>query len=190
MAHPIIFDIETQHTLREVGYDYRKLKISVVGLYDYATGTYFAYFEKDIPELMLKIEHASMIIGFNINKFDLPVLSPYYLGDITQFSTLDILERVEKSLGFRVALDDLARATLGIKKTGHGLLAVDYFNNKEWDKLEKYCLDDVKITKEIYEYGMKNGKLMLNTDKGIREIPVTFKNSSNGKTAVSLSLPF
>jgi len=37
---------------------------------------------------------------------------------------------------------------------------------------------------------MKNGKLMLNTDKGIREIPVTFKNSSNGKTAVSLSLPF
>ena len=190
MSHPIVIDIETQHIFQEVGYDHKKLKVSVVGTFDYGTNEYKAYFENELSVLFTKLEHASCIIGFNINKFDLPVLSPYYLGNISQFSTLDLLEEVEKSLGFRVALDDLARATLQMKKSGHGFLAIDYYKNKEWDKLKNYCLDDVKITKALYEFGKNNKKVYFLTSKGVKEIPVNFNLKKSANNAVSLSLPF
>ena len=28
------------------------------------------------------------------------------------------------------------------------------------DLLKKYCLDDVKITKQVYDYALKNGKVL------------------------------
>lgn len=187
---PIVIDIETKHSFQEVGYDFKKLEISVVGTYDYELNEYKAYFEKELPELFKRLEHTSLIIGFNTNKFDLPVLSPYYIGNITQFPSLDLLEEVESYLGFRVALDDLARATLNTKKSGHGFLAINYYKSGELEKLKQYCLDDVKITKELYEYGRNNKKIFFNTAKGIKEIPVKFEKKSKSQNHVSLSLPF
>ncbi len=190
MSHPIVLDLETQYTFQEVGYDPAKLKVSVVGIYDYKTDKYRAYRENEFPELFSVIEHASLLIGFNIKKFDLPVLAPYYLGDIMQFPTLDILEKVEKSLGFRASLDNLSQATLGVKKNGHGFLAIDYFHKGEWDKLEEYCLHDVKMTKELYEFGKKEGKLYFQTQTGKKEVPISFGDEKTSQSAISLSLPF
>lgn len=191
MVHnPIILDLETQHTFQEVGSDPRKLKVSVVGIYEYATNEYLAFKEEEFTQLFPRLKKASMLVGFNINKFDLPVLSPYYVGKITQFHTLDLLEEVEKILGFRVALDDLARATLGTKKSGHGFMAIDYYRRGEWEKLINYCLDDVKITRELYEYGLKNGKLFFNDFRGKKELAVNFEKETSADSTVSLSLPF
>ncbi len=190
MNAPIVLDLETQNTFQEVSFDYRKLKVSVVGIYDYGKDKYEIYRENELGKLFTLLEHTPLIIGFNINKFDLPVLSPYYVGNIAQFHTLDILEEVEKSLGFRVALDDLVRATLGAKKTGHGFLAIDYFRNGEWEKLEKYCLDDVRYTRELYEFGKKEGKFYFQTHKGKQEIKVIFKEMQTAQSPISLSLPF
>lgn len=190
MHNPIILDLETQNSFREVGNDLRKLKVSVVGIYEFATNQYLSFREEEFTQLFPRLEKASLLVGFNINKFDLPVLSPYYLGKMSQFKTLDILDEVEKVLGFRVALDDLARATLGVKKSGHGFLAIDYFRNGQWDKLIDYCLSDVRITRELYEYGLKNGKLYFNDFRGKKEITVNFEKDILGESAVSLSLPF
>ena len=37
-------------------------------------------------------------------------------------------------------------------KIGHGLDAIIWWRNGEIDKIRKYCLEDVKITKDVYEY--------------------------------------
>lgn len=189
MSHPIILDLETQYTFQEVKFDYKKLKVSVVGIYDYATDSFETYFERELNRLFTRLEHASFVVGFNIKKFDFEVLSPYYLGNIAQFQTLDLLEEVEKNLGYRVALDDLARATLGTKKSGHGFIAIDYFKNGELEKLKKYCLDDVRITKELYEFGKNHKEVLFLTNRGIKKIPVAF-DKDHHKTSVPLSLPF
>lgn len=189
MNDQIVLDVETQFTFQEVGYDYRKLKVAVVGVYDYQTSKYQIYREEDLNKLFNRMEHASKLIGFNIRKFDLPVLSPYYLGNIEQFEVLDLLQIIYQNLGFRLALDDLARSTLGVKKTGHGFLAIEYFRSGDFQKLEEYCLHDVKITKELYEYAQKHGKLIFQTHKGNKEIPIDLTDKKNNKT-VSLSLPF
>lgn len=190
LHNPIILDLETQHSFQEVGSDPKKLKVSVVGIYEYATNQYLTFKENELAQLFPKLEKASQLVGFNINRFDLPVLAPYYVGKMAQFRTLDMLEEVEKVLGFRVALDDLARATLDTKKSGHGFLAIEYFRNGEWEKLINYCLSDVRLTRELYEYGLKNSKLYFNDYRGKKEIAVNFEKENKEDSAVSLSLPF
>ena len=189
-SQPIVIDIETQHSFQEVNYDYSKLKISVVGLYDYLTDSYQVFREHQLNDLFKIIEHSSQIIGFNIRKFDLPVLAPYYLGNFKQFEIVDILELVESSLGFRIALDSLARATLGVKKSGHGFLAINYFREGDWENLEKYCLMDVKITKDLFDFLQKNGKLVYQSPRGLKDIKINLPKKDSKKNPVSLSLPF
>src|SRR3989338_9207037 len=104
MAHPIVLDLETQHKFQDVGYDVKKLKVSVVGVYVYATEQFKISREEELSILFPVLEHASQIIGFNTRKFDLPVLAPSYLGNVEQFHMLDILEEIEKKLGHRLAL--------------------------------------------------------------------------------------
>src|SRR3989344_704683 len=191
MNSALVIDCETQFSFQEVGNDTAKLKSSLVGAFNYRKQEYRCYREADLPQLFRQMEHASMIIGFNIRKFDLPVLAPYYLGDMRQFIIVDLLELVEKNLGHRVSLDHLAQSTLGTKKSGHGFLAIEYFRKGEWDKLEKYCLDDVVITKNLYEFALKNQKLHYKNFSGkVIDIPIILSGSPDNARTVSLSLPF
>lgn len=58
-------------------------------------------------------------------------------------------------------LDSVAEGTLGTKKSGHGLQAITWWNQGEIEKIRKYCIDDVKITKAVYEYALKHNKLFF-----------------------------
>ena len=191
MAKPVVIDVETQNTFREVGgYTPAKLKISVAGLYDYATDKYWTFEEHELSQLFPLLENASTIIGFNIVDFDLPVISPYYVGQLSKFPTLDLLKFVETSLGFRIALDDLVKETLGAAKTGHGLLAIEYYRNGQLQKLKDYCLSDVRLTKELYEYGKKNGKVFYKGPSGRREIQIAWGQLQSPTKSVNLTLPW
>jgi hypothetical protein len=46
------------------------------------------------------------------------------------------------------------------------------------------------MTKDLYEFGKKEGKLFFQTYSGKREIPISFNNIKNNNSTVSLSLPF
>ena len=191
MAAPVIIDIETQNTFRDIGGNFpEKLKISVVGMYDYASTSYNCFEEGELAKLFPYLENASFIIGFNSNSFDLPVINAYYVGKVSSFPTLDLLEDVHKYLGFRIALDDLIRETLGVHKQGHGLLAIEYFKNGEMEKLKKYCLSDVELTKNLYAYGKTHGKVFYKTAQGRREIPVAWQHEAQTASSVNLTLPW
>lgn len=175
MSREIVLDIETQNTYDEVGANNTKaLKVSLVGVYSYERDEFSAFREGELGALWPLLEGAERIIGFNSIYFDLPVLNNYYHADLTQFPQLDILVEIKNTLGFRVKLDDVAQATLGVKKSGHGLQAVEWFKTGEWEKIEKYCLDDVRITRDLYEFGKKYKRLYYTDIKGLRAFPVHF----------------
>jgi hypothetical protein len=154
----VVFDIETKNIFQDVGRaDPVLLDISLVGLYDYESDQYLTFLEKEFPKLWKYIEKADMLIGFNSDHFDIPLLNKYYPGDLTSIKSLDLMAEVKKSLGRRIGLGNLAEATLGKGKSGHGLEAVNWWKEGEIEKIKKYCLDDVKVTKDLYEY-MKRSK--------------------------------
>lgn len=154
----IVLDLETQRTFDEVGgRKVENLLISVVGIYRYDIDAYECYLENELHHLENLLIDCDLTIGFNHRKFDFPVLQPYVKMDTTKLPMLDLMEDLANHIGHRVSLDSVAQATLNIGKTGHGLDAIEYFKKGEWEKLKSYCLNDVKITKEVYEYGRKNG---------------------------------
>ena len=164
----IVLDLETQRTFDEVGgRNYQDLLVSVVGVYRYDTDSYECFLQQDLPRLENLLIDCELIIGFNHRKFDMPVLQRYLKLDTTQLPLLDLMENIAEILGHRVSLESVAQATLGIGKTGHGLDAIDFFQKGEWEKLKSYCLNDVKITKEVYEYGVRNGHVLYLTRDGM-----------------------
>ncbi|MCK5022080.1 MAG: ribonuclease H-like domain-containing protein [Candidatus Pacebacteria bacterium] len=167
----ITFDIETKNTFEDVGENNPSLlDISVVCIHDSETDKYDSFFEDDFDRLWPIIEKADMLIGFNSDHFDIPLLNKHYQGDLRKIKSLDILKEIKNSLGRRIKLNDIAEATLGEGKSGHGLEAITWWKNGELEKIKKYCLDDVRITKEVYEYAMNNGKLKYNKGDDIKEI--------------------
>ena len=163
----IVLDLETQKTFDEVGgRNYEDLLISVVGIYRYDIDQYECYLESELHHLENLLIDCPLIIGFNHRKFDFPVLEHYFKIDTAKLPMLDIMADIAETLGHRVSLDSVAKATLNVGKTGHGLDAIDYFRDGEWEKLKKYCLNDVKITREVYEYGVQHGHIYYLTRDG------------------------
>jgi DEAD/DEAH box helicase domain-containing protein len=194
----LVLDLETQKSFKEVGrskaMSLAKLKVSVVCLYDYLTGEYSSYEEKDMMVLDRRLQTADLIIGFNIRRFDMLVLQPYLFKPIEQFPVLDLLDDIEKARGHRASLDSVARATLKEGKTGDGAEALVLFKEGRMDELKKYCQDDVRLTKDIYEYGCREGKIFFTStwDFKTYEIPVSWKKTAEellSKTSPKTDFP-
>lgn len=160
----IVLDIETQKEFAEVGRNNPHfLKVSVVGVFDYASNEFFTFEENQLSDLENLIRKADRVIGFNIKAFDWPVLQPYVSINLSQIPTLDIMEEVEKIVGFRISLNNIVQPTLKEGKSGNGLMALRLWREGKLDELKKYCLDDVRLTRDLYEYVKKNGKLFFNS---------------------------
>ena len=180
----LVLDLETQKTFDEVGrQNIHKLKISVVGVFDYQTKNYHAYEEKELHELEERLKSVDLLIGFNIRRFDLVVLQPYLFLSVETLPVLDLLEEIERVRGHRVSLRSVAQATLDVTKTGPGLDAVELFKRGQMDRLKEYCLNDVRLTKDIYEYGKTNGKVYFisNRDWKKYEIPIQWEEHAATK---------
>jgi hypothetical protein len=122
------------------------------------------------------LKAADLIIGFNSKHFDFTVLQPYYPNfNLGQLPHLDILEEITNVLGRRLKLESVAQETLGYGKSGDGLDAIRYFRAGDWDSLIKYCLDDVKVTKEVYDYGLAHGNIWYSTGGKKEKIPISWQ---------------
>lgn len=169
----ITFDIETTNTFAEAdSSDPADLDLAVVCIHDSEDDAYLHYFKETLHELWPRIEAADMLIGFNSNHFDVPLLNKYYAGDLTNIKSLDILEKVYASLGRRIKLDHIAQATLGEAKSGNGLESLVWWRNGEIQKVVDYCIQDVKVTKGVYDYAMKHGKLKYPKGNEIAEFDI------------------
>ncbi len=111
-------------------------------------------------------------VGYNSNHFDIPLLNKYYPGDLTQIKSIDLLEDVRKSIGRRLRLDSIAEATVGAKKSANGLQAVRWWREGKIDEIKKYCEQDVKVTKKIFDYALKHGHVKFKDGSRKREIPL------------------
>lgn len=188
----IFFDIETRNIFDDVGKaDPVLLDIALVGVYDSETGEYSSYLQEDLPKLWPLLESADMLVTFNGDHFDIPLLNKYYEGDLTRIKSLDLLVEVKKSLGRRIGLGNIAEATIKAGKSANGLEAVKWWKEGKIDLIREYCLQDVKVTKEVYEYALKNGKLKYKDIDKVKELPIDTRDWERvGETAMNMSLPF
>jgi len=187
----IVFDIETKDVPKTARFDPRDLEISVLCAHDSKTDSYLTFLEHELDDLWPILEHADLLVGYNSDHFDIPLLNKYYPGDLTRLKSVDLLKEIKKAGSKRVRLDAVAKGTLGKGKSGHGLQAVEWWKKGEVEKVKQYCLSDVKITKELYDYARANQMLKYADLSGIREVKIdTSSWEEKEDTSMTRTLPF
>ncbi len=172
-----VLDIETQRSAQEVGgWNHAdRMGISCAVLYDSRSDRFLEFLEHQIGDLIDHLFSLERIVGFNIKRFDYQVLKGYSKRDIRQLETLDILEELHGFLGYRLSLDHLAKITLGTRKSGDGLQALEWWKQGKIREILDYCRMDVEITRDLYLFARKNGYLLFqNKADQIVRIPVSF----------------
>ena len=170
----VVFDLETQKLADEVGgwKNISKMRLSLGVAHTEEKG-FLTFTEENVLELIELLKSADMVVGFNHIRFDYEVLRAYTNENLKALPSLDILVEVQGALGHRLHLDHLAEFTLGKKKSGDGLQAVEWFRNGKIDLLEKYCREDVSITRDLYRFGLEKGFLLYRPrDRDVAKIQV------------------
>jgi len=184
----ITFDIESISDSFVRGHiDVAEQELTVVAIHDSETGDYTSYEKEELQLLWPIIERADLLIGYNSDAFDIPLLNRYYPGDLSHIRSLDLLTEVQKVLGRRIRLQSLAEATLGKGKTGDGSLAGVWWRAGEKDKVRAYCIEDVRLTRELYEHALAHGVLKYKDLRDLRDIKVD-TSGWNGTLAAAPAL--
>jgi DEAD/DEAH box helicase domain-containing protein len=174
--HYLVVDIETQKLIQEVGgwENMTQLGISVVCAYDSKTDQFSSYLEKDLPALFA-LCYQRLVVGYNVKGFDIPIMATYGLDPqrLDVFDMMLDLEAITRQRYFK--LDAVAKGTLGESKSADGLMAVQWWKEKKIDLIIEYCLQDVKVTRDIFEFGRKNNVVQVQRagDK-ILSVPVSW----------------
>jgi DEAD/DEAH box helicase domain-containing protein len=189
----ITFDIETANWITDTGSnDPADLTIAIVCIHDSETGLYTSYLENELHQLWPILERADLLIGYNSDHFDIPLLNKYYPGDLTRIKSLDIMVEVQKVISRRLKLDTLAEGTLGDKKLGgKGGQSIVWWRAGEVEKVREYCIKDVKLTRDLFDYAIKNGLLKYKELGKTRDIKLdTSKWLKKDSGAMTFTLGF
>ncbi|NQS97113.1 MAG: DEAD/DEAH box helicase [candidate division Zixibacteria bacterium] len=170
----LIFDLETQLSADDVGgwKNIKDMRLAAGVTMEIGSGKYRIYYEEDAKELIAALKRADLVVGFNLLRFDYTVLELYGL-DARGLKTLDLMVEIQKVLGHLLSLDALCRATLKASKSAAGLQSVEWFKQGKLDLVTDYCLNDVRLTKDLYLFGEKEGYVMYShSEHGLTRIPV------------------
>lgn len=173
----VVFDLETQLGADEVGGwgNIRGMKMAFASVYRFPDGEWLDFWEKDISGLIDVLSGANLVIGFNHIRFDYEVLRGYSGFDFGSLKNYDILVELQKRLGHRLKLDQVAEATLGVRKTADGLQSLRWWKQGELAKIGEYCRHDVEVTRDLFFHIIDKGYLLFEK-QGIGKVraPVKF----------------
>jgi DEAD/DEAH box helicase domain-containing protein len=173
----VFFDLETQRVFDEVGGRHNTRKLGLAGAVTYSTadGAFRSYTEETVADLVAELQTADKVVGFNVLRFDYEVLRAYTEEPLDRIPTVDMMDHIYKRLGFRVSLDNLARATLKVTKSADGLQAVRWYKEGRIQEVLDYCRQDVEVTRRLYEYGQKYKHVQYqDRNYRVQKIPVNW----------------
>jgi DEAD/DEAH box helicase domain-containing protein len=188
----IVFDLETQNIFQDIGTnEVTSLDISVGSFYDSIEDTYTTVTVDELHKVWPILEKADALVGYNSNHFDIPLLNKYYPGDLTHIKSIDLLESIRESLGRRLRLDSVAQATVGAKKSADGLQAVRWWREGKINEIKKYCEQDVRVTKKVFDYARTHGHVLFKDGYRKKEIPLDISSwGTKEESSMTHSLPF
>lgn len=157
MRH-IVIDIESQHLANdpEIGgwKNLHMVGVACAVVYQFWSKRFRIYGDSPTDLAMLKheLEVADRISGFNIARFDLPVIYQTPKGQPlpTDGKVDDLQDRIIYGLGGhpvtdamrhgKYNLDLICRSTLGVGKIAEGIAAPEMWRSKRFAELHNYCL--------------------------------------------------
>jgi hypothetical protein len=185
----LIYDIEIKKAIpdknkpREDGieycedwHDHANMGISVIGAYDYATDRYHVFCDDNKDAFFEACLKAECLVSFNGIGFDNRVIEKTWSfpdSILTKF-VYDLLVEtwVAAGLGPKFAgpshggfgLDAICSCNFGTKKSGNGALAPVLWQRGKIGEVIDYCLNDVRLTKQIFDKVLADRSLISPKD--------------------------
>ncbi|HEV8577599.1 MAG TPA: DEAD/DEAH box helicase [Thermoanaerobaculia bacterium] len=159
----VLFDLETLRSASEVGGwgQAHRMGVAVGVVCHLEEGRFEVFSEPQVRSLVDTLKAASLVVGYNVRRFDYQVLAGYTGENYARLlPTLDLLEHVHSRLGFRVGMGHLAQETLGTTKSADGLQSLEWVRQGRLDLVEQYCRRDVEILRDLYVHGRREGFLL------------------------------
>lgn len=116
------------------------------------------------------VDGLTFISGTDVHWRDYDILLEYVRARFD----LDNVKQAEKKLGQKgihdgsFNLDALCRKTLGYQKSGHGAHAPILYKQKEYAALLEYNLQDVRLTRFLFDFIWDNGFVIDGHDRVVR----------------------
>jgi DEAD/DEAH box helicase domain-containing protein len=164
----VYFDLETQKSAEDVGgwQNAHRMRVAVAVIHDSAIGRCEVFDETRVSELRARLAAADLVIGYNVRRFDYAVLRGYPGADPAALPTFDLLEDLQRRIGFRLPMGHLAQETLGMPKSGDGLQSLAWWRAGEVARVADYCRRDVEILRALFEHTQAHGHLRFRTRDG------------------------
>jgi DEAD/DEAH box helicase domain-containing protein len=162
LPQTVLFDVETLRSAADVGGfgNCHRMGVAIAVACFLEEGRFAAFGERQVHELAMALRQATLVVGFNVKRFDFGVLAGYTGEDYRRtLPTLDLLEDIHLRLGFRVGMGRLAMDTLGLGKSADGLQSLEWVKQGRFDLVEAYCRRDVEILRDLYLHGRREGCL-------------------------------
>lgn len=191
MPRIIFFDLETRLLAADLrpddeqaGWDALRAGeggISAACLYD--TKLHWCYTYDDtrtsIHALARHLEAADIVVGYNSERFDVPVIEGLSNRNLRLRQHIDLYTEIARALaavGHRTTVGDLkldtvCRRNLGRGKIDSGAHAKALAADGRWADLFNYCLDDVHLTHDLFRYAAHHGGVHVT---GYGWLPLTF----------------
>jgi DEAD/DEAH box helicase domain-containing protein len=159
----IYLDVETLRLSHEVPGGWNSIRdfgLAIAVTWN-LSGGFRWWMEKDAGNLLTELSKFERIVTYNGERFDFIVLSAY--GNIKPLlsKSFDVLAEIQHLVGFRVKLDRVAAETLGIRKSGDGLQAVQLWRKGKIREVADYCKDDVEILMRLVAYARDHGHIIV-----------------------------
>lgn len=193
----VVLDVEIQQNPSDVlgGWEATdKLGVACAVVYGFWEDAFSLYGPDDILRLRDRLLGADRISGFNIWKFDLPVIwgmtrkewslraqEPTSPQASLNQHTDDMLVRIWRALGLDErefterhqgwGLHYVALGTLGRGKTGYGEDAPKWFRAGLWAKVVDYCLQDVALERDVVAFVDRHGYVVNGKTGGVLKVP-------------------
>jgi DEAD/DEAH box helicase domain-containing protein len=168
LPRTVLFDVETLRAAAEVGGfgNCHRMGVAIAVACFLEEGSFASFGERQVHELAAALRQATLVVGFNVKRFDYAVLAGYTGEDYCRtLPTLDLLEDIHTRLGFRVGLGRLALDTLGLGKSADGLQSLAWVKEGRLDLVESYCRRDVEILRDLYLHGRREGCLFYHDQR-------------------------
>ena len=174
-----VFDLETQRSADEVGWNNIDLMFMSVGVVHLLPeDKTLIFYEKDVKEMVKVLSERDRIVSYNGLHFDNKVLSYYTDVDLWDLPNTDMMLDINDVLGRErsLPLDNIASATLGGRgKSADPLQVFDWYKTGQLEKISSYCANDVLITKDVFVYANTHGEIYYKNRNDKRlAIPITW----------------
>lgn len=179
----VVVDVEIKKRIGQDGLtwdDTDKLGVAVAVVYEYLTDRFRVYGDtaQELVALRERLLKADRISGFNIWKFDFPVIFGLPGRERKEEllpKTNDILRRIWQGLGHDPdvfnkethggwGLDVVARGTLKAPgKIASGAQAPVWYQAGGWGRVVNYCVDDVTLERDLTDFVDRYGYVVNGT---------------------------